>query len=437
MKKLAREIASKISGSRCLLVVPGHDRRFVDYIGDEIDSSEVIEDERFQGTLQEDKVYISRFPVPTSLKKARKLIVISNFATPNLLKSFDQVIVKKSETLMKEGYLSPFKVRSFACNTPVFRLSSARVDFIASFDEALVLPANEEEGRVLRNRGIEVIDVFKVPQSPEKGAVILARKLKSQPAYLQMRSLALRGGVIIDLANNVEMEEWTKVTLGELGYFTLLKEGTTGVTSYDKSPKAPILKVEKDVKPRDLPEFTFGRGMIAVGGKRIGLYKIRGKRFHLTVNCGEQSTLSSSYPSIYQFISPMSTGKCSLFFSCVKVLGDVNFCKEVSFEAYVNSRNYVNDVSRVNFTSVARKYLKGVRLDKLREGVTLEIKVAEEIIRLSLRTEGNKFLVMCRDCGNFKETAVRIRGVPENYRKLERVIRDILLKEMITVKSRN
>ncbi|MEL9970681.1 MAG: hypothetical protein QXF16_07485, partial [Metallosphaera sp.] len=137
MKKLARELSSIYKGRKALFVVPGYDRSFLEYLTEEIDSSEIFTNQ----SIVENKVYISTYPPKSPLLKARNVIIVSNFNTRSLTRVVDQVIVKKSEDLMREAYLRPFRYRRFL-SLPDHKVSQLRIDFILSLRDPSVLPAN-------------------------------------------------------------------------------------------------------------------------------------------------------------------------------------------------------------------------------------------------------------------------------------------------------
>lgn len=125
-------------------MVPGYDRAFLDYLEQEIDSSKIVSS--YSPGI---KVGITTYPFPADLHKMENLVIVSNFATPSLIRSVDKVIVRKSEELMREGYLSTFRYLNYALDCPPHRVCRARLNFILSLGDVAVIPANLEEAKVL------------------------------------------------------------------------------------------------------------------------------------------------------------------------------------------------------------------------------------------------------------------------------------------------
>ncbi|MEM1860505.1 MAG: hypothetical protein QW396_08775, partial [Metallosphaera sp.] len=93
-------------------------------------------------------------------------------------------------------------------------------------------------------------------------------------------------------------------------------------------------------------------------------------------------------------------------------------------------------ISRVNFSHTVQAELRKVNMKSLMKGVTLELKVLDQRIQVEVRGEGDKLLVRCLSCEKFRETSIRIRSIRDNYKKLENALRDLLLKEMVTIRRR-
>lgn len=425
MKKLARELSSIYKGRKALFVVPGYDRSFLEYLTEEIDSSEIFTNQ----SIVENKVYISTYPPKSPLLKARNVIIVSNFNTRSLTRVMDQVIVKKSEDLMREAYLRPFRYRRFL-SLPDHKVSQLRIDFILSLRDPSVLPANVKEMEILSSKGVKIIQ--NVEEVHASRVTVICRKLNQLP-YLQLRSTVLHGGELIDMANN--LENWHVVTLGELGYFNFNhSKPLEGIVAEDR----PVVLIEeRTVEPRSSKfKVEMERGRIKVNGSTIAEYKVRGQRMHMRVDCGRNEEISFEYPSLQTFLSPMTTGRCTLLFSCVKRLKNLEACKEISLEAYLMTKNYVLSVGRTNFEAVILSSLNGVTMRDLNVGRNLRLKVMDEILDVYIKLEENYFIIKCKSCEKFKETRVRVRRVEDNYNKLINTLKDMLLKEMITLKDK-
>lgn len=428
LKKLARELSSLYRGGKALFVVPGYDRAFLDYLEQEINYSKVVSS--YSPGI---KVGITTYPFPADLHKMENLVIVSNFATPSLIRSVDKVIVRKSEELMREGYLSTFRYLNYALDCPPHRVCRARLNFILSLGDVAVIPANLEEAKVLSPSVTVVSDLFQVKSTRK---LVIARQM-GELEYLQVRSAVLHGGELVDLGGNGDRENWTQVALGELGYYTPRVTETFVGSGHDDRDIQVKLVEQRTVKPREQGvNVEMVNGNFLFNGNPVGRYWVRGGRFHMQLNCGSPREISEEFPSFTDFISPMSTGKCSLFFSCVKLIKDLERCKEMSMEAYLLARNYVNDISRVNFSHTVQAELRKVNMKSLMKGVTLELKVLDQRIQVEVRGEGDKLLVRCLSCEKFRETSIRIRSIRDNYKKLENALRDLLLKEMVTIRRR-
>ncbi|AWR98760.1 hypothetical protein [Metallosphaera hakonensis] len=426
MKKLARELSSLYQGGKVLLVVPGYDVSFLNYLEQELDSAFIVRDRQ----LTEGKTGIVRFPIAPQLWKHGNLIIVSNFATPKLLRKVDLAVIKKSEDLMREGYLSPFRILSYKVNSPQYKFSRSRLDFILSLGEASVVPANKEEAKFLRSKGIAVIN--NIFEAERTSTLVISRRMNLLN-YLQLRSTILHGGRIIDLSNNREMEDWSIVSLGELGYYPFVSEEIPDGNIVDNKSIIPEIIEDRVIKPREKAQVVrMKKGQLSFNGVKIGEYRVRGGYLSLSLGCGRETF--GAIPVISKFISPMSTGRCSVYFSCIKELGDPTSCREMAMEAYVLTLNYINSIANTNFTKVASLALRGISMKSIENGVALKLKVADEVIGVSLKRVEDKFLVMCDSCEKFKDTSIRIRSIQENYQRLVKVLRDLLLKEMITFK---
>ncbi|BCS92949.1 hypothetical protein [Metallosphaera javensis (ex Sakai et al. 2022)] len=424
MKKLARELSSLYQGGKALLVVPGYHQGFLGYLEQEIDSSRIISS--YSSGV---RVGITTYPFTSDLRKMENLIIVSNFATPSLVRWADLVIVRKSEELMREKYLSPFRFLSYAIDCPAYKVCRARVDFLLSLGDITVVPANLEEAKVLAPKVNVVTDIFQVKPTRR---LVIARRM-GELEYLQVRSAILHGGELIDLGGNWNLESWTQVALRELGYFNLKLTEVLNGSGLDDRNLQPKQVAERVVTPRDVGvRVEMVNGNFLLNGNTVGEYWVRGGKLHVKLNCGSFRELIGDLPSLADFISPMSTGRCSLFFSCMRLVKDQERCREMSMEAYLLARNYVKAISRINFSQVIRTALRKVTVKSLMEGITLDLRVMDQRIQVEVKGEADKLHVKCLSCEKFKETSIRVRSIKDNYTKLEKVLKDLLLKEMIT-----
>ncbi|EHP70825.1 hypothetical protein MetMK1DRAFT_00013290 [Metallosphaera yellowstonensis MK1] len=422
MKKLAREIASEIDRGRYLLVVPGFDSSFLSYLKDEAEDADVL--------------------LPWELGRSteeKTEVVVSNFATPSLIAWADYVLFNTSEELMLEGYHKPFRVLQYTYDSPIswLRYSVRRVEIVASLagEGSLVVPANFEEGRSLERKGVEVVYSLASVRRTER--VILARRLRSITAYLQVRSMVLDGGMLVDVGGNSTHEEWSKVTLGELGMFPARDMNTPHSSSTELKEFKLLKKSEKLVTPRTkLPKLVIQRGKLTAGGKVIAEYKIRGGLLLLKLKCPTTTTLSTKRVHRSAFLQPASTGRCTFYYSCLNSLRERDTCKELSMRAYLHLRNHVNRVSNLNFSGIINSALKGVSMREIMMGKRITLVLDGEELPVTLRGEEGYIRVECSDCLKFKRASLRIKDLETNYAKLKRVLKDLLLKEMTTWRHR-
>jgi hypothetical protein len=214
-----------------------------------------------------------------NVSKPDSTLVINPSSSPSLLVQLKRVILwESSEEYMRKMRLS-FKLTNISVRNISPRIvSKERIEIISKVYDKFrypVIPPNEEEGRLLSERGVEVVNRI---QDLKYNKVILARQLK-EAAYILLRSKVIDSGHLVDLTETSNMnEDWEKVRMAEAGVYgapSIEEMNGFRPSSYPAKTKMDMEGKEKEViiTPRKgIPQIKLIKNNIYIGNIKLFEY---------------------------------------------------------------------------------------------------------------------------------------------------------------------
>ncbi len=429
MKKIIREVVSSIQKNTSgIIVLPGLSVNVLAEIFENIsDKYLLITRRRGIETLRK-YVDISSKP----LKGYTKYIIDTAHFFPEYVNKDGYILITESptrniingnilriyhsENLIKEKYLYPFKIIKYVPNKVLSQHKgySNRVEVLRDvskkYPDAIILASNSIENDELQKEGVNsILDMNDI----NTNNIILSRELESLPAYLFLRN-KLWGGILVDLTSTTErFENWEKIRLGELGFYDANKYDFEGYESFNlEEVRNFTLKYcgEDTVKPRSsIPSLVIKDRKLFFKEKNLGEFDTKSGKVVIKINCKSIQTFTLSKLSLSAFISPLSTGRCTLLMACVEAFQDKDLCTRIAFEGFLNIRNYINslyssNVGRILSLAITKKLIFDVTKSKR----ILNINISGKKMTFQLDRIGNYIAINCMNCS--KKTKIRIRG---------------------------
>ncbi|AWR93510.1 hypothetical protein [Acidianus brierleyi] len=429
MKKIIREVISSIQKNTSgVIVLPGLNVDILSKIFESISGKYLLISKRNGIDVLRNYVDVSSKPLKGYTKYiidtahffpeyANKdgYILITESPTRDIINS-NILRIYHSENLIKKKYLEPFRIIRYTPNKLLSQHKgyNNRVevlkDISIKYPNATILASNSIENGELQKEGISsVLDMNDI----NTNNVILSRELESIPGYLFLRN-KLWGGTLIDLTDTTEkFENWEKIRLGELGFYNANKYDFEGYESFNlEQVKNFTLKYDGEsiIKPRsNIPSLIIKDRKLFLKEKNLGEFDTKSRKVIIKINCRSIQTFALSKLSLSPFISPLSTGRCSLLMACVEVFQDKDLCTRVAFEGFLKIRDYISNL----YSSNIGKILSSIVTRKLIVDITkskriLSINISGKNIVLELNRNGNYITISCDSCS--KKTKIRIRG---------------------------
>jgi len=429
MKKIIREVISSIQKNTSgIIVLPGLSVNILSKIFESISDKYLLISKRKGIEALREYVDISSRPLKGYTKYiidtahffpeyANKdgYILITESPTRDIINS-NILRIYHSENLIKEKYLESFKIIKYTPNKSLSQHKgySNRVEVLKEisikYPGAIILASNSVENEELQKEGINsVLDMNDI----NTNNVILSRELESIPGYLFLRN-KLWGGTLIDLTHTTEkFENWEKIRLGELGFYSANECDFEGYDSFNlEEVKNFTLKYygESIVKPRfSIPSLIIKDRKLFLKEKNLGEFDTKSRKVVIKINCKSIHTFTLSKLSLDPFISPLSTGRCSLLMACVEFFQDKDLCTRIAFEGFLKIRDYINNLYSLNIGKILSSMVtKKLIVDITKSKRILSINIAGKNINFELNRIGNYITINCSSCS--KKTKIRIRS---------------------------
>jgi hypothetical protein len=428
MKKIIREVISSIQKNTSgLIVLPGLNIDVLREIFENISDKYLLISKRKNIEILRNYIDISIKP----LKGYKKYIIDTAHFFPKYANKDGYILITESPTrdiisgnilriyhsedLIKGKYLDSFKIIKYTPSKSLSQYKGFRnrvevlKDISMKYPDAMILASNSAENEELQNEGINsVLDINEITTNN----VILSRELKSLSGYLFLRN-KLWGGILVDLTNTTEkFENWEKIRLGELGFYNADRYDFEGYRSfYLEEVKNFELKYSGEilVKPRpNVPSLLIKDRKLVLQEKTLGEFDTRSRKIILKINCKSIQIFTLSKLSLSPFISPLSTGRCSVLMACIENFQDKDLCTRIAFEGFLLVRDYTNKLYKSNIgkilsSIVTKKLIKDITKSKK----TLSINISGKNITIEFDRNGNYIFINCINCS--KKSRIRIR----------------------------